>query len=523
MAEEEPRRQARRALLFQDDEVEAVAQTEFDEIEASALEVPDDDVQILADVLSPAPGEEYLDATGNSVEKTLEEEAEEDLVVEAAPRRPKAMKGLNFWSPSPMRGKAIPQTPVSPDQLDESSINEITEDQSFDVETPGRRFVTVSRRGNPKATSNFRFEVYQDSPRSLDLNRPVPLPRGSMSVTACLQTSIKVHQNLSLNRGAELRTKAVLSFSNVKLSTNGDFVVCNAIKVSSENELLAQSIRGSILSDGRFFGHVWIPKKYFVDSRSMGSAAIKSTFLKKARDVSSSEEEDTRFVHILPLDGEVKPGFVYISVDWFEQIPQKRVAPQVNTFPIFSVGFSIRYLCYFITHINLAQKIPVEIAPGVTITFVLEGVITKGFKVLRFGRDLSSRIQESYDKTLILTLTRVTILYPMDWYQSFPNVNSRVSRVRRQPLAVLWERGIPRPQFSSPGSPWTPPSGDEGYIQHAYDLGSRDQLVGKCDMCRREGVRLFQCKRCKDAKYCGEECAATAWQWGHKLTCKSKK
>ncbi len=85
--------------------------------------------------------------------------------------------------------------------------------------------------------------------------------------------------------------------------------------------------------------------------------------------------------------------------------------------------------------------------------------------------------------------------------------------LRQRAMAVYTHRalrGSRRAEASPPG-------------ERRDEKRPRDRIGSKfvgCDLCRRRKAK-FSCAGCEDAVYCGEECQALAWDFGHLQLCKS--
>jgi hypothetical protein len=67
---------------------------------------------------------------------------------------------------------------------------------------------------------------------------------------------------------------------------------------------------------------------------------------------------------------------------------------------------------------------------------------------------------------------------------------------------------------------WARKSVAAGNMDAKLILDKMEKVIGsKCANCRKVGVELQHCARCKGVMYCGIHCQKLHWKAGHKMHC----
>ena len=527
---------AKRSLFFSgvEDEMESDADSEYSELDASLLDENEEDFQEAVSQMTPvSPEESFLGEDGLQLQEFAMQDLDSTISAtpgkDTNPSTPMAggdnspvVTPMPRFSPNdirvftPRRGRSLfstiktprssripmpSDTPATPGEisLDQIIVAQtpaglvrlslspiVTPDDSVLVFEDTTPFTARRRRGRGR----FSFVIWEDGPEdTTPFGGRGAATRERLTRTACLRQSLVCGQVYS-SRG-NLVSKGIRSLASAPAIV-GDGVHCLFVpNISMENrrdlEVSADEARNITISK-KVVGRILISKSQFVKSRTFGTAAFRMNLIEAASSLTQVASplppgtDDRRFTYILPVGGERESGFFYINVEYYH-----RGLGGLTQFPIYSIGFNVRFLAYFVTERGFSQRFNVEISPGLVITVFMEGHITRGLssRVTRM-RSMQAQIATFVQgNTITLSLTNVKIYYPLDWFEVFPNVASKIPGYRRKLIAPLF--------------------------------GSTDI---NCDLCKAVMDPILRCKGCSNAQYCSKACQMSAWHWGHKFECK---
>jgi hypothetical protein len=512
-----------------EDEMESDADWEYNELEASLLDNDEDEEGFLAavDQMSPVShnDESFLGEDGIRLQGFVMDDLDSTISAtpgeDTSPSTPMAggdndpvITPMPKFIPNdsrvftPRRGRSLfstiktPRTLRTPGPTDTPTTpGEVTLDQVIVAQTPAGLVrlspivapddsVLAFEDTVPPTGRRFSFVIWEDGPEdTAPFGGKGAATRERLSRTACLRQSLVCGQVYS-SRG-NLVSKGLRSLASAP-TIIGDGVHCMftpnfSIENRRDTEADIDAAKNIIFAT-RVVGRVLISKSQFVKSRTFGTAAFRMNLMKAASSLTQVASplppgiDDRRFTYILPVGGERESGFFYINVEYHH-----RGLGGLTQFPIYSIGFNVRFLAYFVTERGFSQRFNVEISPGLVITVFMEGHITRGLssRVTRM-RSMQAQIATFVQgNTITLSLTSVKIYYPLDWFEMFPNVASKIPGYRRKLIAPLF--------------------------------GPSDI---NCDMCKAVMNPALKCKGCSKAIYCSKECQVSAWYSGHKFTCK---
>lgn len=501
-----------------EDDLEQDASLEFDELMDSLEEMSKTEQTLAAYQMSPSSTNQpsFMGLDGTSTQQAAIDELRSSIQVRETDE--KVPDSPTFGSVTPMKSSGNPGLFFTPKKdtslfqktparsgykstrmiLTPSTPKEISIYDDYVADTPAgsiRLSLTPAARRDRYEGPNmpgFNFGIWEDRQEDTSpFGGGGPAARERMTRTACLRQSLVCGQVYS-SRG-ELVSRGIRTFSSA-VTVIGDGVSSRFVPVMNVDDIPEEVKEEDKISSIGFgpgkIARILISKRQFVSSRVYGATAIRIRNNLRQNIVSPQlPVRDRRFVYILPAGGERESGFFYINLEYYH----KRLGG-VEGFPIISVGFNVRLLAYFITEAGFSQRFHVEVFPGLVITISMEGVVTKGIKnVTRNIRMMNPTMPSyEYENTLVLSLSSVTVYYPMDWFSVFPEVARLIPGYRRPT--------VPVPFFST---------------NEVIDLEMCHTCHGKMDP-------PLRCKQCKKALYCSQECQISGWLYGHKLSCKKK-